>query len=117
MRKHIVTCVKCGRQFDANEGGRYLTNSHRYVCRRCVSEQKKEQKAQYKERKADEREESTGMRQSFPAMIAKIAVGCLFLVGSLPLAAQGNMSAFAAGLGISAALIAWGLMPYLKSKR
>lgn len=36
MKKHIVTCVKCGRQFDANEGGAYYPESRRYVCKRCV---------------------------------------------------------------------------------
>ena len=34
MKKHIVTCVKCGRQFDANEGGAYYPESRRYVCKR-----------------------------------------------------------------------------------
>lgn len=43
MKKHIVTCVKCGRQFDANEGGAYYPESRRYVCKRCVDKQKSEQ--------------------------------------------------------------------------
>ena len=43
MKKHIVTCVKCGRQFDANEGGAYYPESRRYVCKRCVEKQKAEQ--------------------------------------------------------------------------
>lgn len=39
MKKHIVTCVKCGRQFDANEGGSYYPESRRYVCKHCVDKQ------------------------------------------------------------------------------
>ena len=36
MAKHEVTCLKCGRRFDANEGGSYLPESHRYICKKCV---------------------------------------------------------------------------------
>ena len=71
MKKHIVTCVKCGRQFDANEGGAYYPESRRYVCKHCVDKQKDIQKEQAKARKAaereaeaDERERVTGMRQN-----------------------------------------------------
>ena len=79
MKKHIVTCVKCGRQFDANEGGAYYPESRRYVCKRCVDKQKSEQadrekarKAEERKAEADERERVTGMRQSKAA----IAVLC-----------------------------------------
>ena len=123
MGKHIVTCVKCGRQFDANEGGVYYTESRRYACKRCVDKQKSKQveeskvrKAEERRVKADERERETGMRQSKTAMLAKIIVGVLFLFCSLPLAMQGNISSFVCGLGIAAALIAWGFVPYLKAK-
>lgn len=34
MAKHEVTCLKCGRRFDANEGGSYLPESHRYICKK-----------------------------------------------------------------------------------
>lgn len=56
MKKHIVTCVKCGRQFDANEGGAYYPESRRYVCKHCVDKQKDIQKEQAKARNAAERE-------------------------------------------------------------
>ena len=123
MGKHIVTCVKCGRQFDANEGGVYYPESRRYACKRCVDKQKSKQteeskarKAAERKAKADKRERETGMRQSKTAMLAKIIVGVLFLFCSLPLAMQGNISSFVCGLVIAAALIAWGLVPYLKTK-
>lgn len=125
MRKHIVTCVKCGRQFDTNEEkGRYYPDSRRYECGRCVNKQKTEQSEREKSRKvaeseaiADERERVTGMRQSKTAMLIKIIVGILFLSCSFPLAVQGNIPAFICGLAVSVALIAWGLVPYMKSKR
>ena len=78
MAKHIVTCVKCGRKFDAEEGGVYYPESRRYACKKCVdnqkaaqSEREKARKAEERKAKADEREKNTGMRQSVPAMIAK----------------------------------------------
>ncbi len=124
MSKHIVTCVKCGRQFDANEGGLYYPESHRYACKNCVDKQKAKQaeaskarKAEEREARANEREERTGMRQSKTAMLAKIIAGIAFLLCSFPLAAQGNISAFLCGLAVAAALVAWGLVPYLKAKR
>lgn len=124
MSKHIVTCVKCGRQFDANEGGVYYPESHRYACKNCVDKQKAKQaeasnarKAEEREARANEREERTGMRQSKTAMLVKIIAGIAFLLCSFPLAAQGNISAFLCGLAVTAALVAWGLVPYLKAKR
>ena len=118
MKKHIVTCVKCGRQFDANEGGAYYPESRRYVCKRCVDKQKSEQSEREKARKAeaDERERVTGMRQSKAAMLVKIVVGVLFLFAAVSLAVQGNISSFVCGLVIGGALVAWGLVPYLKAK-
>ena len=123
MKKHIVTCVKCGRQFDANEGGSYYPESRRYVCKHCVDKQKDIQKEQAKahkaaerEAEADERERVTGMRQSKTAMLVKIVVGVLFLFSAVSLAVQGNISSFVCGLAIGGALVAWGLVPYLKAK-
>lgn len=123
MRKHIVTCVYCGRQFDKSEGGYYLPKSRRYVCKRCEDKQKTEQaernkarKAAEREAEADERERVTGMRQSKTAMLVKIIIGVLFLFSAISLAVQGNISSFVCGLVIGGALVAWGLVPYLKAK-
>ena len=35
MPKHIVTCKKCGRQFDASFGAKYDSKSRRYTCPNC----------------------------------------------------------------------------------
>ena len=120
MKKHIVTCVKCGRQFDANEGGAYYPESRRYVCKHCVDKQKDIQKEQAKARKAaereaeaDERERVTGMRQSKTAMLVKIVVGVLFLFAAVSLAVQGNISSFVCGLVIGGALVAWEALSYV----
>ena len=55
MAKHEVTCLKCGRRFDANEGGSYLPESHRYICKKCVDKQKSKQAEAEKARKASYR--------------------------------------------------------------
>lgn len=124
MGKHIVTCLKCGRQFDANEGGYYLPETRRYVCKRCSDKQKSAQKERARaqkasERKAEahERERVTGMRQTKAAMLVKISAGVLFFVCSVPFAFSGNIPSFICGLAISVALVSWGVVPYLKSKR
>ena len=36
MAKHLVVCVDCGTQFDANRGGSYDPSTHRYTCKRCA---------------------------------------------------------------------------------
>ncbi len=64
--------------------------------------------------RADDREQKTGMRQSMGAMIAKIAIGALFVITSLTM---GDAASIAVGMIIGIALIAWGLIPYIKAKK
>ena len=111
MARHMVVCVKCGRQFDANKGrAGYISYSRRYVCPSCF----KIQQSTAKSAAADEREKRTGMRQSTGAMIAKIAVGVLFII-SAP--GTEGAAALLAGIVLGAALIAWGLVPWLKARK
>lgn len=124
MSKHLVKCVKCGKQFDANEGGVYYPESHRYACKNCVNKQKaaqseaaKSRKAEERKAEADEREARTGMRQSIPAMIAKIAAGLVVFASSFSLLSQKEIFSFVVGLVIAFGLIAWGVVPYLKAKQ
>lgn len=35
MAKHLVICVDCGNQFDANRGGSYDPLTKRYTCPKC----------------------------------------------------------------------------------
>lgn len=104
-QKHMVICVQCGRQFDARKGAHYDPQTRRYTCKSCV-----------KKYNGDVRERSTGMRQSKGAMIAKIAIGVIFLIVSL---SSGELDAAGRGIGIviAAALIAWALLPYFKAKK
>lgn len=104
-RKHIVVCRECGRQFDASKGGYYDKISGRYTCKSCG-----------KKIAGDARERSTGMRQSKGAMIAKIVIGVLFLIVSLT-SGELDLAARGVGIVIAAALVAWGLVPYLKAKK
>lgn len=110
MSRHLVICKSCGKQFDANKGGRYFKDERRYMCPACYSAIVKREK----ERAADERERTTGMRQSMGAMVAKIAIGALFVISSF---GTGRIDSTLVGIIIGAALIAWGLLPYLKAKK
>lgn len=106
------------------ERGRRLLSRVPPLCLQAlVDKQKSEQadrekarKAEERKAEADERERVTGMRQSKAAMLVKIVVGVLFLFAAVSLAVQGNISSFVCGLVIGGALVAWGLVPYLKAK-
>lgn len=121
-RKHYVSCVRCGLQFDASRGGfSYDEDSRRYTCPDCVKRMRREREEYKKSRAKREREEavekqkqSATMKQSLGAMIAKIAVGCLFLVASF---GMDNAGEVCVGLILAAALIAWGLVPYFMAKK
>ena len=112
-RKHMVICVQCGRQFDARKGAHYDPQSRRYTCKSCV-----------KKYNGDVRERSTGMRQSKGAMIAKIAFGAIFVIagftgglGKMAESVGEGIGTILTGVILGAALIAWGLLPYLKVKK
>jgi len=111
--KHLVVCQNCGRQFDANKGGYYNNQTRRYTCKKCG-----------KQITGDARERASGMRQSMGAMIAKLAIGALFVIvaftSGIPAMSEdvgGGIAFILTGLIVGAALIAWGLVPYLKAKK
>lgn len=107
MQKHMVTCTECGRRFDANWGAAYDKGSRRYVCPRCV-----------RKHNAGVRERQTGMRQSKGAMWAKIVFGILFVCAGFGTPEQGwSVGYFLTALVIGGALIAWGLVPYLRARK
>lgn len=98
--KHIVVCQNCGRQFDANRGGYYNRTTRRYTCKSCGNRAR------------------TGMKQSKGAMIAKIAFGVIFILAGFSSPESGwSIGYFLTALVIGGALIAWGIMPYLKARR
>ncbi len=67
---------------------------------------------------AEEREAKTGMRQSIGAMIAKMAFGFLFISTGFRSPDSGwSFGYFLTCLTLGGALIAWGLLPYLASKK
>ena len=110
MAKHMVICQECGKQFDASKGGYYNRDSRRYTCKSCGSKQKKE----IRTAQADERERTTGMRQSRGAMIAKIVVGALFIISAF---GTGSFGATLVGIVIGLGVLAWGLLPWYKVKK
>ncbi len=79
----------------------------------------KEYKRKLREEAADEREAKTGMRQSKGAMVAKIVIGCLCIAAgfSKPEGEEWSVGYFLTAFIIGAALISWGLVPYMKAKK
>ena len=68
--------------------------------------------------RADQREARTGMRQSFGAMIAKIAIGLMFIFICFDDSEDGlSFGATMVGICMGGALLAWGLLPYLGARR
>lgn len=117
MSKHMVTCVKCGKRFDADvDQGAYYPKQRRYECKSCFNAQKKLQKERFQAQNLAAAEKETAMKQTKTAMILKIIIGVLFLLGSFPLVLQNNFPAFICGLCVAAGLIAWGLVPYFKNR-
>lgn len=140
MARHNVTCVKCGLVFDASEPGfSYDEFSRRYTCPECTERnriaaieyaakrkiwekeaaaerEKQEARRRRQDREAaiEKKKQSAKMKQSIGAMIAKIAVGCLFLVVSF---GMDNAGEVCVGLILAAALIAWGFVPYFMAKK
>ena len=74
-----------------------------------------------KKEEADTRERETGMRQSQGAMIAKIAVGILFLISGLTTnwteTSEDPLGPMLISILVGLALIAWGLVPWLNAKK
>ncbi len=113
MAKHMVTCVHCGRRFDANMGAYYNSATRRYSCKACGKKVNQAYKRSQRTAAADQREVRTGMRQSLGAMIAKIAFGAIFIISCI----GSEIQTFLVGLVLGGALIAWGLVPYLRARQ
>ena len=97
MAKHMVICQVCGRQFDENiEGAYYNKDSRRYICQDCIRKQRESAPSRKK--------------QGHGAMIAKIAVGVIFIISAFM---TGTVGATLVGIILGLALIAWGLLPWL----
>ena len=105
--KHMVICEECGRRFNANYGGYYNRKTRRYTCPQCG-----------KAERADARQALTGMRQSKVAMALKIIFGVLFVAAGFSSPSEGwSFGYFLTALAIGGALLAWGLVPYVKAKK
>lgn len=107
-RKHIVTCLDCGKQFDANKGGYYIQDKGRYLCKSCGKARKKASKQQNNQRK-----KPTGT-----GSVAKIIIGALFVAAGFSSPEGGwTFGYFLTALIIGGGLILWGLLPYLKKHK
>lgn len=106
-KTHYVICQQCGKRFNANNGYYYNKKSKRYVCKSCG-----------KLMDGDKREARTGMRQSYLSMIAKIVIGLLIIViATQPKNTDSPVAYFLFFFAIGAAVIAWGLVPFILARR
>lgn len=104
MSKHIVSCVACGRQFDANEGGKYDAAVRRYTCPDCAGRQYDAAVSALAKR----------LKRRF---ILKIVFGILFIISGLTAGSEYSTGAVILCIVIGVALLAWALIPYMKAKR
>ena len=116
MAKRMVICVECGRRFDAEEEGAvYDPSSRRYTCRDC--EKKNEECRKQRMIENAGRPDLSGVKkQKTGAMIAKFAVGALFICVGL-FGGDMEFGARMVGLILGIALIAWGVWPILQKKK
>ena len=76
--KHLVVCVQCGRQFDANRGGYYNSKTRRYMCKSC-GRKKPSQPSQSAPARPSVPQPVTAKSLLSP-MIGKIAIGAAILL-------------------------------------
>lgn len=103
MKEHIVTCVSCGKRFDANFGAHYIKKSRRYQCMECY--RKEHPKTEQKQEK---------QKNPKTAIVVKVVIGAFFLLGAFACKSAGQIIA---AIAIGAALIAWAVYPIIKAKR
>lgn len=107
-QNHIVTCHACGQMFDTFRGGYYNAGTAQYTCRKCG-----------RGGNPVVRGIRIGMRQTVVGMVLKILFGALFLSISMSPAegTEWDISYFLVCVVLGAALIAWGVIPWLKARR
>jgi len=94
MAKRMVTCDRCHRRFNADRGGRFDALTGRGTCPACL----------------------TGKTKVTGGMIAKIAFGLLLIIAVGTPDEDWELGTFLFGLVLGGALIAWGLLPYLRGR-
>lgn len=104
MAKHLVACVRCGRQFDANDGGSYDQQSRRYTCPDCAAQQYDDAVKNLAKK----------LKRRF---IAKIAFGVLSVLSGFNAIGSYDAETVVLCFVIGAALLAWALIPYFKGKK
>ena len=107
-QNHFVTCHACGQMFDTFRGGYYNPGTAQYTCKKCG-------------RGANPVVHGIriGMRQTAVGMVLKILFGVLFFSISMSPAegTEWDISYFLVCVVLGAALIAWGVIPWLKARR
>lgn len=105
---HIVSCHACREQFDTFRGGYYNSEKNQYTCKRCGRREGR-----------SERGVRIGMQQTMVGMVLKILFGLLFFCVSVD-SGEGvawDFPYFLTCLILGGALIAWGVVPWVRANR
>lgn len=111
-KQHLVVCVMCGRQFDANRGGYYNSRTHRYTCKTCGVGPV----AQPAAARSSVPNPVTAKSLLSP-MIGKCIIAGLILFGGLVFLAYGGWFFTLLALAGAVALALTGIIPYVKRKK
>ncbi len=112
-------CLVCGKEFTLTNGTHYkmVGSRRRYICNSCYRQMQQE----VKENKKANRIATTGMKQSTLSMILKILFGLLFIYTGITMLTDGDASTSVGsafiGFALGAALLAWGIIPYINAKK
>ena len=111
----IRICGNCGKQIDADKEGYYDRHLQLWICHECAQKSLEDRKRRMIENAG--RPDLTGIKkQKTGAMIAKFAVGALFICVGL-FGGDMELGARLVGLVLGLALIAWGALPIIKTKK
>lgn len=102
-KERWVYCGQCGCRFDLNRGGYYTNSTGRYTCKTCAK---------------TVNNVSVRKPQTTGAMIAKIAVGFMFIATAFSANETDTpLTFFLTALIIGGALITWALVLYFQEKK
>lgn len=102
--QHIVTCVRCGRRFDANLGYTYDRKSRRYTCPRCSNSSKKTSGSASK---------VTDKEVKIGGIVLKAVVGLIFFIAAFSSPADGwTIGYFLTAMVLALGCFAWAFFSY-----
>ncbi len=110
--KHLVVCVQCGRQFDANRGGYYNSSTRRYTCKDCGRRMTSQPSAA-----RPAAPQPVTAKSLLSPMIGKIAIGAIIAIVGIIFLFMGGWFFTIFMLPGAAVFVLWGVLPYVKQKK